>query len=176
MLKAYFTDLSAYNSWANYKAMDWLCQIDDEQWERANVSSFSSVKKTAVHLASAEKIWIDFWTAVKNPVYLSSEFAGTRDELIDIWSAASKGLDSFIQRHPEEDYMRSVIFVYPNGKTGQMPYYQTFAHIINHSTYHRGQLVTLMRQAGYNQFSSIDLATYHILKQASLIVEDPLKR
>ena len=163
MLKAYFIELSAYNSWANYKAMDWLSQIDDEQWERANVSSFSSVRNTTVHLASAEKIWIDFWTSVKDPVYLSAEFAGTKDELINIWSAASKGLENFIQRHPEEEYMSSVKFVYPNGKTGHMPYYQTFAHIINHSTYHRGQLVTLLRQAGYNQFSSIDLATYHIL-------------
>ena len=92
MLKAYFIELSAYNSWANYKAMDWLSQIDDEQWERANVSSFCSVRNTAVHLASAEKIWIDFWTSVKDPVYLSAEFAGTKDELINIWSAASKGL------------------------------------------------------------------------------------
>ena len=45
--------------------------------------------------------------------------------------------------------MQAVSFVYPNGKTGQMLYYQTFAHIVNHSTYHRGQLVTLLRQAGF---------------------------
>src|SRR5215217_965279 len=159
MLKAYFTDLSAYNSWANHKAIDWLSRIDDEQWERANISSFSSVKKTAIHLASAEKIWIDFWTKAAKPVYLSAEFAGTKNELLDIWSAASKGLENFIRVHPEEDYLRAVSFVYPNGKTGQMPYYQTFAHIVNHSTYHRGQLVTLLRQAGFEQFTSIDLAT-----------------
>jgi len=55
MLKAYFTDLSAYNSWANYKAMDWLCQIDDEQWERANVSSFSSVKKNRCTFSQRRK-------------------------------------------------------------------------------------------------------------------------
>lgn len=59
MLKQYFTDLAAYNSWADQKVMDWLSQITVEQWEQVNVSSFCSIKQTAVHIASAEKIWVD---------------------------------------------------------------------------------------------------------------------
>jgi uncharacterized damage-inducible protein DinB len=168
MLKQYFTDLAAYNSWADQKAMAWLSQITDEQWEQVNTSSFSSVRQTAVHIASAEKIWIDFWNKVADPVYLSANFMGTKNELLSIWKAASEGLETYIKSHPEEEFMRSVSFIYPNGNTEQMPYYQTFAHIVNHSTYHRGQLVTLLRQAGYNQFSSIDLATYFILNYGSI--------
>jgi uncharacterized damage-inducible protein DinB len=164
MLKQYFTDLAAYNSWADQKAIDWLSQITDEQWEQVNISSFCSVKQTAVHIASAEKIWIDFWNKAVDPVYLSATFTGTRSELIGIWKAASDGLEAFIKGHPEEDFDKPVIFIYPNGNVGDMPYYQTFAHSINHSTYHRGQLVTQLRQAGYLQFSSIDLATFYIHK------------
>jgi uncharacterized damage-inducible protein DinB len=163
MLKQYFTDLAAYNSWADRKAMDWLSHITDVQWEQVNTSSFCSIRQTAVHIASAEKIWIDFWTRAADPVYLSANFTGTKNELIDIWKAASNGLETYIKSHYEEDLMRSVSFIYPNGNIGQMPYYQTFAHIINHSTYHRGQLVTLLRQAGFDRFTSIDLATYYIL-------------
>jgi uncharacterized damage-inducible protein DinB len=162
MLKQYFTDLAAYNSWANQKAMDWLSQITDEQWEQVNVSSFSSIRQTAVHIASAEKIWIDFWTGAADPVYLSANFSGTKTDLLNIWKAASNGLETYIKSHPEEDFDHPVRFIYPNGNTGHMPYYQTFAHIVNHSTYHRGQLVTLLRQTGYNRFTSIDLATYYI--------------
>jgi len=164
MLKQYFTDLTAYNSWADQKAIDWLCQITDEQWEQVNISSFSSIRQTAVHIASAEKIWIDFWTGSADPVYLSANFTGTKSELLAIWKAASNGLETFIIAHPAENLNQPVSFIYPNGNIGQMPYYQTFAHIINHSTYHRGQLVTLLRQAGYDQFSSVDLATYYITK------------
>ncbi|MET3979718.1 putative damage-inducible protein DinB [Mucilaginibacter sp. UYP25] len=166
MLKQYFTDLAAYNSWADQKAMDWLRQITDEQWEQVNVSSFSSIRQTAVHIASAEKIWIDFWTKAADPVYLSANFTGSKNELFTIWKAASNGLEAFIKDHPANHMDESVSFIYPNGNTGQMPYYQTFAHIVNHSTYHRGQLVTLLRQAGYNQFSSIDLATFYIQKES----------
>lgn len=163
MLKQYFTDLAAYNSWADQKAMDWLSQITEAQWEQLNRSSFSSIRQTAVHIASAEKIWIDFWTGAPDPVYLSVHFTGTKKELIDIWKAASIGLERYIKSHREEDLMQLVSFIYPNGNIGQIPYYQTFAHIVNHSSYHRGQLVTLLRQAGYSQFSSIDLATFFIL-------------
>jgi len=164
MFKKYFDDLAAYNSWADQKAMNWLSQITDEQWEQANVSSFSSIRQTAVHITSAEKIWIDFWTGAADPVYLSANFSGTKNDLLNIWKAASNGLETYIKCHPEEDFDCPVRFIYPNGNTGQMPYYQTFAHIVNHSTYHRGQMVTLLHQAGYDQFSSIDLATFYIQK------------
>lgn len=119
MLKQYFTDLAAYNSWADQKAIDWLSLITNEQWEQVNISSFSSIRQTAVHIASAEKIWIDFWTKAADPVYLSANFTGTKNELTGIWKAASKGLETYIKSHPEEDMMRSVSFIYPNGNTGR---------------------------------------------------------
>lgn len=162
MLKQYFTNLAAYNSWADQKAMDWLSRIIDEQWERVNVSSFCIIRQTAVHIASAEKIWIDFWNKVAYPVYLSANFTGKKDELLVIWKEASNSLAGFLKSYPEEKLTELVSFTYLNGRTGQMQYYQTFAHCINHSTYHRGQLVTLLRQAGYDKFSSLDLATFYI--------------
>ncbi|RYD84988.1 MAG: damage-inducible protein DinB [Sphingobacteriales bacterium] len=168
MLKPYFIGLAAYNSWADQKAMNWLSQITDEQWEQVNISSFCSIRQTAVHIASAEKMWIDFWTGAADPVYLSANFAGNKNELLNIWKAASNGLETYINSHPEEELGKSVSFIYPNGNIGQMPYYQTFAHSVNHSTYHRGQLVALLRQAGYDRFSSADLATYYILTAVSL--------
>jgi uncharacterized damage-inducible protein DinB len=164
MTKQYFTALAAYNSWANAKAMDWLLKISDTQWEQTLASSFGSVAQTAVHIASAEKIWIDFWTAASMPVYLSSYFQGTKNELIAIWKNASVGLLDFIENCPAEYYCAPVTFVYPHGGSGQLPYWQTFAHIINHSTYHRGQLVSLLRQTGFTELSSIDLATYSLMK------------
>jgi uncharacterized damage-inducible protein DinB len=162
MNKQYFTALAAYNSWANDKAMSWLSQISEQQWEQTFTSSFGSIKHTAVHIASAEKIWIDFWTKAISPVYLSSYFEGSKNELINIWQTASAGMQDFIASCPEESYADPVVFVYPLGGSGQMCYWQTFAHIMNHSTYHRGQLVTLLRQAGLTEFSSIDLATYYL--------------
>jgi uncharacterized damage-inducible protein DinB len=165
MNKHYFIKLADYNSWANNKAIEWLNQINDEQWDQVITSSFSSIKQTAIHIASAEKIWIDFWNNVPDPVYLSVAFKGSKNELTAIWKKASTGLKDFVEKYPEENFWQPITFRYPSGAEGGMEFWQTFSHIINHSTYHRGQLVTLLRQAGFTELSSLDLATYYRVHQ-----------
>lgn len=165
MSKKYFTVLADYNFWANNMAIEWLNQINDGQREQVIISSFSSIKQTAIHIASAEKIWIDFWTNVPDPVFLSAEFKGTTNELIEIWEKSSIDLKNFIETYPEENYLQQITFRYPRGGESSMEFWQTFSHIINHSTYHRGQLVTMLRQAGFTKLSSIDLATYFRVHQ-----------
>ncbi|MBW8685684.1 DinB family protein [Chitinophaga rhizophila] len=161
-MKSYFLKLAQYNLWANSKIFAWLDQIDDTQWETKITSSFSSIRETATHIASAEKIWVDFWTKAMKPVYLSAQFSGSKTELIYIWQQASNDLKSFIENYQESELERPVSFIYPNGTEGQMKFWQTFSHIINHSTYHRGQLVTLLRSSGFTGLSSLDLATYYL--------------
>lgn len=168
MTKAYFTELARYNNWTDNIIIEWLNQIGDEQWEQTIPSSFSSIRQTAIHLVSAKKIWIDFWTKTPNPVYLSAGFNGTKNELIVLWQQVSLDLKTFIDNFPEENYLHPVTFIYPNGKEAQMPFWQTFPHFINHATYHRGQLVTLLRQAGFTQFSNTDLLTYFMLHKRTI--------
>jgi uncharacterized damage-inducible protein DinB len=172
MNKAYFAELARYNIWANDMAMGWLEQISGEQWEQATVSSFSSVRKTALHIASAEKIWVDFWTNVPYPLYLSEDYKGTKEELITIWKRSSEGLREFIESYPEEGYSQPVTFRYPHGGEGQMEFWQTFAHVFNHSTYHRGQLVCTLRQVGFTSFSSVDLVTFYRLRSKTMLLID----
>jgi uncharacterized damage-inducible protein DinB len=165
MNKKYFTELAGYNNWADTIAMGWLDQIGDDQWDQLITSSFSSIRQTAVHIASAEKIWIDFWKNVPDPIYLSAEFKGTKDQLIQHWKNASAGIKTFIDEFPEESYLQQVTFRKPNGEKGQMEFSCTFPHMVNHSTYHRGQLVTLLRQVGFTRLSSTDLFTYYRMTQ-----------
>jgi uncharacterized damage-inducible protein DinB len=161
MNKKFFLELADYNIWANNNAISWLNQIDDEQWKQVVTSSFSSLQQTVMHVASAEKVWIDFWNRVPDPKFLSVEFKGTKNELIEIWKQSSAGLKNFIEKYPEENFTQPITFKWPGGGEGQMEFSQTFSHIINHSTYHRGQLVTILRQLGFTKLSSTDLATYY---------------
>jgi uncharacterized damage-inducible protein DinB len=165
MNRKYFTALADYNIWANNIVIEWLSQINEEQWKQVIVSSFSSIRQTVLHIASAEKVWIDFWEKAPAPVYLSVDFTGTENELIDIWKQSSAGIKNFIEKYPEENYQEQITFRYPRGGEGQMEFWQTVSHAINHCTYHRGQLVTMLRQAGFTKLSSIDLATYYRLHQ-----------
>ncbi len=161
MNKKYFLELADYNIWANNIAIEWLNQINDEQWKQAITSSFSSIEQTAIHIAGAEKIWIDRWTNIQNPVFLTAEFKGTKNELIEIWRKSSADLKTFIEKYPEENYNQQLTFKRLNSEEYTMEFAQTYSHIINHSTFHRGQLVTMLRQTGFTKVSSTDLITYY---------------
>ena len=144
-------------------AMEWVSQISDEQWNQSALSSFGSIEETALHIASAKRIWIDLWKNVPEPVYLSKIFVGTRAELIAIWKKASADLKGLIEEFPVENYKDQVEIIKPNGQVCTMEFKKTVPHMVNHSTYHRGQLVTLLRQAGFSNFANTDLFTFYSL-------------
>jgi uncharacterized damage-inducible protein DinB len=157
--------IANYNYWADSKIIGWLHLISDQQWGQVIASSFSSISQTAIHIVSAEKYWVDHWMHVPEPKFLSGEFKGTKNELIEIWNRASSDFSTCVESYPVVNYLQAVSFKYPKGNgAGQMPFWQTVVHAINHSTYHRGQLVTLLRQAGFINLSSLDMATYFQLK------------
>jgi uncharacterized damage-inducible protein DinB len=160
-LKNYFVELAEFSNWADSRAIDWLSGVSDVQWNQVLVSSFGSIRETALHLVSAKKIWIDIWTNAPNPTYLSSTFKGSRNELLDIWKELSEDLRLFIENYPLENYLQMITVKKPSGELNTMEFRKTFPHMINHSTYHRGQLVTLLRQAGFSKVSNTDLFTYY---------------
>jgi uncharacterized damage-inducible protein DinB len=160
-LKVFFIELAEFSNWADNRVINWLTEITDEQWSKIAISSFGSIRDTALHIVSAKKIWLDFWTNARNPVYLSLEFTGTRVELINIWNTVSAELKFFIDNYPTENYTKEINVKRPNGELSTMEFRKTFPHMINHSTYHRGQLVTLLRQSGFSNLSNTDLFTYY---------------
>ena len=156
MTKNYFTEVAAYNVWANNIVWGWLDQISDEQWNQNIVSSFNSIGETALHIVSAETIWLDRLNKVEAPVWIQSTFKGSKEETMGLWKNATAGLKKFVDEFDEAKMMDILVFKRLNGDRYEMPHYQVFAHIFNHSTYHRGQLVTMLRQAGFTNVGSTD--------------------
>jgi uncharacterized damage-inducible protein DinB len=157
MTKEYFIELAEYNIWANNIVLSWLDKITDEQWGMHVVSSFNSIAETVLHITGAESVWLERLNNVAAPVWLPSVFKGTRSEIIDLWKKASAEIKKAIEGFNEAAMMEKLVFKRLNGDRYEMPHYQVFAHIFNHSTYHRGQLVTMLRQVGYTNVGSTDM-------------------
>ncbi len=160
MDKSYFLEIAHYNIWANHIVHNWLHEISDEQWSQKIVSSFDSIGATALHLAGAERIWLDRLRAVEKPVWLPNKMQPVRTETLGEWSRASEGLIDFISNVDPSTLEEILSFKRINGDPVQMKIYHVFAHVFNHSTYHRGQLLMMLRQVGYEKVSGTDMLVY----------------
>jgi uncharacterized damage-inducible protein DinB len=161
MTKEYFTDLAKYNRWANEKIISWCQAIDDEQWNQEIVSSFPRIAATVLHIVGAEQIWAERLQNVKNPDWLPSTFIGDKDDTIAAWRKSSDLLIQFTEiMHPER-LLENQYYKRINGEEFTQPVYEILSHVFNHSTYHRGQIVTMLRQVGFEDVSSTDLLNYY---------------
>ncbi len=97
--------------------------------------------------------------------WLQSTYIGTKEEHIKLWKKTSTELKSFVDAFDENNLNTDLDFKRLNGDAYSMPYYQLFAHVVNHATYHRGQLVTMLRQAGFTNIKSTDLLGIYRSKQ-----------
>ncbi len=164
MSKKYFTELSEYNIWANDRVCDWLGKISEEQWKQPLVSSFRSIYETILHVASAEKIWVERLQKKTSHELLSETFTGSKEDLLKTWKEISLSLKKLMEEMPEEQFQQKLLFKNTKGIEYHQPYYQLLAHVINHATYHRGQVVTMLRQVGFTEVNSTDITTYFRIK------------
>lgn len=160
MNKNYFLELAQYNIWANQKMINWLSQISEEQWSQKLVGSFESIETTAIHTAGSEKLWFERLNNQAQP-FLSLTFDGNKNDLIEIWKNASENLKNYVFDVSEEDLQES--FAYKSLKEDDFSRlkYQAIAHVFNHSTYHRGQLVNYLRQVGFIDVDTTDLIYFY---------------
>lgn len=137
-----------YNAWSNRRSLSAAEKLGNEQFVRPMGSSFSSVRDTLAHIYGAEWIWLERFQG-RSPSALpkADEFADVHS-LRDAWLTHEKKLLTFIAGLTQSDldgeleYKTLRFGVYKN------PLWQSLLHVINHGTYHRGQVTTLLRQLG----------------------------
>ena len=110
-----------------------------------------------MHTIAAEKAWLERFKKNPDIVWLQGSFKGSKAEHIQLWKETSAELKAVIDAFDEKELDSNLDFKRLNGDAYSMPFYQLFAHVVNHATYHRGQLVTMLRQVGFQGIGSTDL-------------------
>ncbi|MGB3075794.1 MAG: DinB family protein, partial [Chitinophagales bacterium] len=88
-------------------------------------------------------------------------FAGTKEELTAGLMASSKALEAKAISYDKKQLNQEVSYKTLKGITGISPVYQILMHVSNHGTYHRGQLVTMLREAGKTEIPATDLIAFY---------------
>jgi len=150
--------LITYNTWANFQLMHWLNALDEKQFEKELTSSFSSIKQTALHIWNAERYWFSFLKGEPPEAFLK-DHSGNISTFFTDWKAETLQLEHYLLSLSDEDLLKNLHVNTPWLK-GEMPCYAFIQHVINHGTYHRGQIITLGRIVGLTQAPNTDFAIY----------------
>lgn len=160
-MKKLIGEYASYNVWANERICSVIASLSDEKFNREVVSSFSSIQKTMLHMWVAQLIWIKRLEGLSLSVVPSEEFHGTRDDIVNGIISTSEILEEIAGSFSKED-LKS-FRKYTTLKSGDFvsSQYEMLVHVFNHSTYHRGQLVTMLRQLGVTELPQTDLIFYY---------------
>jgi uncharacterized damage-inducible protein DinB len=152
--------LFQYNAWADRRLLDACSALTNEQFTRNLGSSFSSVRDTVAHLYGAEFVWNERIQG-RSPSALVSG-AGFPD-LASI-RAKLEEMDHFyidyVSKLTQQDLERVMRYKSFSGDEFSNPLWQSLHQLTNHASYHRGQIVTMLRQLGVKPVST-DLIGYY---------------
>jgi len=150
----------SYNLWANERIGHLLMAQDDGIIYAEHKSSFASIAKTVLHLWDAETIW---FTRIQGNSLLdwpSKNFSGGKSEMLRGWINTSTELLQFVKAKGKGFALERVVYKNLKGNAFENTIEEILLHLINHGSYHRGQIITLLREGGINQLVSTDMIVW----------------
>ena len=140
--------LFEYSSWANHRALRAAATLTTDQFKRDLGSSHGGVRGTLVHTMSAEWVWLERWKGLAPERMLDeAEFADVL-ALKERWKVVEEHREAWFAGIQEKDVTAPIAYANFKGDRFETPLWQLVQHVVNHSTYHRGQVTTLLRQLG----------------------------
>jgi uncharacterized damage-inducible protein DinB len=160
-----FQDLAAYNSWAIERLVNWLKAKPEALLEADAASSFPGIKATLVHIRDVEREWLGNLQETTVPAYRRKDqeeesvtaVLESLEEQAVLFLGYMEGLTA---EALQEDCYCQV------GFAGEIcrPKFEIIQHCMNHSTYHRGQVVTIGHQVGLKDAPMTDYL-YYVLRE-----------
>jgi uncharacterized damage-inducible protein DinB len=140
--------LLGYTVWANHRVMRTAATLEPDDFKRDLRSSHGGVRGTLTHMMGAEWIWLERFKGVSPTRGLDeSEFPDVV-ALRDRWTLVEEHRAHWFESLREADLAAPVAFRTLAGAAFEAPLWELLQHVANHATYHRGQVITLLRQLG----------------------------
>jgi uncharacterized damage-inducible protein DinB len=141
-------ELFAYNAWANRECFAALERVPAESYFRDLRSSHGGLHGTLCHIVWAEELWLNRWLKRPNPAVPQGKDLTTLAAARDRWEGVEAERAAFVAGLDERRLADTMAVRPSSGGEYVHAFGQMFRHVVDHSSYHRGQLITLLRQVG----------------------------
>jgi uncharacterized damage-inducible protein DinB len=143
-LKSFF----AYNEWASARLLDAVAHLSEEQFMRNLSSSFPSIRDTFSHIVAVEWVWLRRWKGESPPALPEWATAPSPQVLRQKLSEVEAERSAFLVSLADQDVQQTITYRNLKGEEWRYLLAHLLLHLVNHSTYHRGQIATMLRQVG----------------------------
>jgi uncharacterized damage-inducible protein DinB len=147
-----------YTYWASDRLLDAARPLNEDELTRDLDSSFGGVMGTLVHIFQADRIWLSRVSGAPRYALGEPDETWTIDSLQSAWVDVHLGWIDWVGG--VSDVSQVLDYVNLAGKANQLTLWQVVFHVVNHGTYHRGQITTMLRQLSYTPVST-DLHSYY---------------
>jgi len=145
-----FVSLYAYNRWANGHVLDACRKLTAEQYGAEPVPGWSSVRSTIVHIATVTEGWLRGLAGETVDDVLTEADLPTVDDAARLLEKADRILDDLWPTLTPER-LTALQTLSRRGRTAILPPWVVLRHVVNHSTYHRGQVASKLKRFGVEQ-------------------------
>lgn len=159
-MKELFEQYASYNLWANKILLEKLSSVTPEVLVKETGSSFGNIYETVVHLMEVESIWWQRLKMQENVKAPEKDPDKNPQVLFKKLLTLSQQWNDWV-KDANENYFTHV-FGYYNSKKEffKQPVYEMLLHLFNHQSYHRGQIITMLRQNGEDKIPSTDFIVF----------------
>jgi uncharacterized damage-inducible protein DinB len=161
-LQKLMTNYADYNVWVNQQFVNWLSAKSDELLNQEVPSSYSSIAKTLLHILETEEYWYSV-IAETAPFERKENVILSTKEIFEGLLQSSAKLAKYIKSLSEEALSKEIKIENPWFQC-ELPLSEYLLQVVNHGTYHRGQIVTIGRNIGITDASNTDYNFYNVLK------------
>ncbi len=145
-----FVALFAYERWANRKVFDTCRKLTAEQYVAEPVPGWSSVRSTINHIALATEFNLRSLASDADERIPTEAELATLDDAARLLERAQHRFEELRPRLTPE-WLNTVLTLRAIGRTFTLPRWAILRHIVNHSTYHRGQIASKLKRFGIEQ-------------------------
>jgi uncharacterized damage-inducible protein DinB len=143
---AVIRDYFAYGDWCNGRLLDLAAPLDAAALDRAFAMGLGTLRKTALHIADAERWWLKNWTAGPSQFEKAPTSMGIA-ELRSRWMEIIAERNKFIESLDPASAQRVVTALIGPLSIG-LPVIESLLQLCGHGTHHRAQLVNMLRHSG----------------------------